>query len=215
MRDRQDIVLREAVEERERQLVVVERAVDRVKRHILEHVVHPAHVPLEVEAQSADVGGLGHERPRGGLLRDHQHVGVLGKDRFVQVTEELDRLQILVAAVDVRRPFAVAAVVVQIEHGRHGIHAQTVQMELVQPVVRAGDQERAYLALAVVKDARTPALVLHLLGVGIFIAACAVKFVQTVRILREVGRYPVEDDADARLMEQVDHLAELIGRAEA
>ena len=36
-----------------------------------------------------------------------------------------------------------------------------------------------------------------------------------MRILREVGGYPVEDDADARLMEHVDHLPEIIRCAEA
>ena len=48
--DGQDEILAERVEEAERDLVVVARTEERVGLHVAEHVVHPAHVPLEVEA---------------------------------------------------------------------------------------------------------------------------------------------------------------------
>ena len=48
---------------------------ERVGLHVAEHVVHPAHVPLEVEAQASLTGGMGHQRPRGALLRDEQRAG--------------------------------------------------------------------------------------------------------------------------------------------
>ena len=59
VRQRQDEVLAEGVEQRERELVVVVAPVDRVLLEVVEHVVHPAHVPLEAEAEPAEVG-----RPR-------------------------------------------------------------------------------------------------------------------------------------------------------
>ena len=66
--------VRREVERPEGQIVVVEAAVDRVPRQVPQGVVHPAHVPLEAEAQPAEVDGPGDPGPRGGLLRDLLHV---------------------------------------------------------------------------------------------------------------------------------------------
>ena len=69
--DGQHKVLAERIEEAEGNLVVVACAEERIGLHVAEHVVHPAHVPLEVEAQAAVRSGLCDHRPCGGLLRDH------------------------------------------------------------------------------------------------------------------------------------------------
>ena len=53
--DRQHVVLGVGVDEREGQLAVVVLPVDRVVLHVAEAVVHPAHVPLEAEAEAAEV----------------------------------------------------------------------------------------------------------------------------------------------------------------
>ncbi|MNI61283.1 hypothetical protein D3C73_1165460 [compost metagenome] len=53
----QQEVLREGVDQGERDGAVVPFAVDGVFGDVLERVVHPAHVPLETEAESAVVGG--------------------------------------------------------------------------------------------------------------------------------------------------------------
>ena len=47
--------------------------------------------------------------------------------------------------------------------------------------------------------------------IGIFIAAVAVKLEKTCGILWKVGRYPVEDNGNAVLMENVYHFHELSG----
>jgi hypothetical protein len=57
VRERQDEVLGERVHERERQLVVMPAAVDRLVLEVRERVVHPAHVPLEAEPEPAEVRG--------------------------------------------------------------------------------------------------------------------------------------------------------------
>ena len=215
MRDRQDIVFGEAVEERECQLIVIECAVKRIHRHIGEHIVHPAHVPLEIEAQSADVGRLCDERPRSRFLRDHQHIGMPCEHGLIEQPQERDRFEIFSAAVDIRAPFAVAAVIVKIEHRSDCVHAQTVDVEFIEPPACRGDQERNNLRSAVVKDSGAPALVLAFERIGVFIEACAVEFVESLLVLREVCRHPVENDADARLMEHVDHLPKVIRCAEA
>ena len=66
--ERQDEVLGVGVDHREGQLVVVVAAVHGIVREVVERVVHPAHVPLEAEAEPAEVGGPRDARPRGRLL---------------------------------------------------------------------------------------------------------------------------------------------------
>ena len=148
MGDGQDIVFAEGVHQREGQVPMIVLAEQGIGFQVVAHVVHPAHVPLEVEAQTALVHRVGHLGPGGGLLGDHEHVRILGKDSSVQLLKEVHRLQIFVAAVDVGHPLAVPASVIQIEHGGHGVHTQTVGMVHLQPEHGRGEQEGAYLAAA-------------------------------------------------------------------
>src|SRR5262245_47665736 len=52
VRKHQDEVLSEGIEEPERNLILMKRAVDGIVAEVSQHVVHPAHIPLECEAQS-------------------------------------------------------------------------------------------------------------------------------------------------------------------
>ena len=195
--DGQDKVLTESVEEAESHLVVVAGAEQRVGLHVAEHIVHPAHVPLEVEAQTAVRSGLCDHGPRGGLFGDHVLVGVTTQHGVVQLAQESDGFKVLLAAVLIGLPFALLAVVVQIQHGGHGIHAQTVDVVLLQPVQCAGNEEALHLVAAEVEHHGAPLLVLAALGVGILVAGLAVKIVQAELVFGEVGGHPVHDDADA------------------
>ena len=106
MRDRQHEVLAEGVEEAEGHLVVVPAAIDRILRHVVERVVHPAHVPFEAEAEAALVGRPRNAGKRGQFLGDGDRAGKAAVDEFVGAAEEGDRVAIFVAAVGVRQPFA-------------------------------------------------------------------------------------------------------------
>ena len=77
-----------------------------VHLHIVGDVVHPPHVPLQVEAQPALADRVGHQGPGGGLLGDHQYVVVLAENPGVELLDEVHGLQILVAAVDVGGPLS-------------------------------------------------------------------------------------------------------------
>jgi hypothetical protein len=57
VRKYQDEVFIEGIEEPKRNLILVKAAMDRIVAEIIQHVVHPAHVPLEGEAQSSCIGG--------------------------------------------------------------------------------------------------------------------------------------------------------------
>ena len=117
--------------------------------------------------------------------------------------KELYRLQIFVAAVLVRAPLSVPATVVQIEHRRDGIHAESVHMVLVHPVERVRNQEVLDLRLAVVKDLGAPVGMLSLSGIRIFIERLSVEIRKSEGIAREMRRHPVEYHTDACLVHAV------------
>ena len=203
----QDEVLREGIHKGEGNVLVVELAEVGIQLHVVGDVVHPAHVPLEVEAQTTLQAALAHRLgdvgPGGGFLGDHETAGVEGEHMLVQLLEKVHRLQILVAAVDVGDPLAALAAVIQIEHGGHRVHPETVDVELLHPEVGGGEQEGAHLVAGIVKDHGAPVLVLALAGVGVLICRRAVELVETEAVLGEVGGYPVQNDAHARLVELV------------
>ena len=66
----QDELLTVGVEHTEGQLPVVVMAEIRIALHVIQKIVHPAHVPLEVESKSAVVLIAGDLRPGRGLLSD-------------------------------------------------------------------------------------------------------------------------------------------------
>ncbi len=211
--DGQDVVFREGVHHAEGELIVVVAAEIWIGGKIGEDVVHPPHVPLEVKAQSPHVIRLGHHRPSGGFLCNHQHLGMDRKDGGIELAKETHRLQVLPPAVDVGRPLAIPAVIVQVEHGGHRIHPDAVNVVLLHPEEGAGDKEALHLAPAVVKDPGAPAPVLHLPGIGVLVAVAAVKFAQAVFILGEVGGNPVHNDPDARLVEGINKVHKVLGGA--
>jgi hypothetical protein len=129
VRDRQDEFLAPGVHERERDELVVVAPVHGIERDVLQRVVHPAHVPFEVESESAVFGRLGDAGERGRLLGDHQRAGKLAVHGGIQLAQEIDRLEILAAAVAVRQPIAGIAAVIQIQHRGHRIDAQAVDVE--------------------------------------------------------------------------------------
>ena len=186
-----------------------------VHLHIVSDVVHPAHVPFQIEAQAALADRVGHQGPGGGLLGDHQHVVVLAEDPGVELPDEIHGLQILVSAVDVGGPLPSLAAVVQIEHGGHRVHPKAVDVEHLQPEQGGGVQEGSDLVLAVVKDPRTPVGVLPFAHVGVLVAGLAVELVQAEGVLGKVGRDPVQNDAHPGLVELVHQVHEVLWGAEA
>ena len=94
VQDRQDEVLGEGVEQAERHLVMATTPIDRVARHVIERVVHPADVPFEAEAEPAEVGRRGHAGERGRFLGDRHRAGGHAVDQLVGALEEGDRVAV-------------------------------------------------------------------------------------------------------------------------
>ncbi len=129
--------------------------------------------------------------------------------------EELNSLKVLVAAVDICSPFALLPVIVKVEHGRHSVYSETVHMELVEPVISAGNKERAYLSLTVIENSGAPCLMLLFAVICVFVAAGAVELIETCLVLGKVCRYPVKDNADACGVEHIYHLSHVVGSSVA
>ncbi len=211
----QDEVLAERVHERERQLVVVPAPPHRVLLEVAQRVVHPAHVPLEAEAQAADVRGPRDAGPGGRLLGRADDPRLAGVGDLVELLEERDRLQVLAPAVLVGHPLAGLAGVVEVEHRGHGVDAQAVGVVLAQPVQGAGEQEVPHLVAPEVEDQRAPVGVRAAARVGVLVQRGAVELRQAPGVAREVRGHPVEDHADAVLVQAIGERPEAVGLAEA
>ena len=85
-------------------------------------------------------------------------VSVSGCSRcdLIEALEEVNSFQVLAPAELVGDPFAWLPRVVQVEHRCDGIHAETVDVVLLQPEQSAGEQEGSHFVAPVVVDERTP-----------------------------------------------------------
>ena len=133
----------------------------------------------------------------------------------VEVPQEVDGFEVLAPAMDVRDPLAGVAAVVAVEHRGDGIDAQPIDMEMLQPMQRAGDQEALHLAAAEIVDVGVPVLVEALARIEMLVEGGAVEAGEAVRVGREMRRHPVEDDADAGAMQRIDEAREVLRRAVA
>jgi len=68
---------------------------------------------------------------------------------------------------------------------------------------------------AVVVDKSAPIRVCTLTRIGVFVKMCAVKLGEAVRIAGEMGRSPIENDADPRLVRAIDKFHKFSWRAVA
>ena len=82
-------------------------------------------------------------------------------------------------------------------------------MVLPQPPESRGEQEAPDFSLPIVKDPGTPAIVLPLQGIAVFIEAGAVKLIQALLVLTEVGGHPVQKHRQARPVEPIHQVLEV------
>src|SRR5918993_4311721 len=94
VREGQDEVLVEGVDEGERDLIVVVLAVDWVLGHVLKAVVHPAHVPLVTEPQTTHRGRTADHGPGCRFLREGGGAWVPPEDELVGALQEGYGLQV-------------------------------------------------------------------------------------------------------------------------
>ena len=193
-------VLGEGIGQAESHFALVMLAMHRVTLHVLQGVVHPAHVPFVMKAQSSGVGGTGDRGKGGGFLGQGDGFRTLAANDLVHAFQESDGFEVFASAVLVGNPFTGLSAVVAVQHGGHRIHPQAVDAKALQPVQAIADQEIAHLGAAQVVDQRVPVVVKALARIGVFVEVRAVKIAQAVGIGRKVRRHPVEQHAQTRRM---------------
>ncbi len=125
-------------------------------------------------------------------------------DHLIEATQQADGRQVLPTAELVGDPFTIAAPVIQVQHRGHCIHAQTVEVVLLQPEQRVRKEETAHLVTAIVKDFGAPIRMPGLTRVGVLVARGAIESSQTVRVVRKMARHPIHHNADPGLVKNVD-----------
>ena len=118
------------------------------------------------------------------------HARKVVADGPVELLQEIDRFEILAAAVSIRRPLAVLARVVEIDHRGDRVHAQAVDVILLDPEQRIRDQEIAHFVAAVVEDLRAPLRVLAAPRIGVLVQVRAVELGEPVRVAAESAPAP-------------------------
>lgn len=127
--------------------------------------------------------------------------------------DHLHGLQILLAAVHVGHPFPVIFAIVQIQHAGHGVHADAVRVKFLHPEQRISYQIVVHLGPSVIVDQCSPVGMEALTGILMLIQACAVKAGQSMGISGKMSRHPVQNHADARLVQFVDKIHKVLGAA--
>ena len=199
-------VLGKGVHDGEREQAVVAGAPRKIGLHVVQGIVHPAHVPLVVEAQAAVLRRVGHEWPRGGLLGHHHYVGVVRLYSAVDLTDKCAGVQILLGTVLVELLLTgIVNAKVEVQHAGHAVHANAVNVEVLEPVQHVGDQEGADLAAGEVELVRAP------VGVNLVLKQhVAVKGGKAVGVGAKTAGHPVHDHADAGLVACIDKVHELL-----
>ena len=100
--DWQDEFLVIGIEHGEGDLAVVVRAIHRVALNELQRIVHPAHVPLESKTQATGVSGGAYAGKCGGFLGNHHDAWVSAVGGCVCFLQELNRVEVLSAAINIR-----------------------------------------------------------------------------------------------------------------
>ena len=190
---------------------MVARTPREIALHVVQRVIHPTHVPLEVETQAAVFGGVGDERPGGRLLGDHHDVGEFPAHRAVDLADEGGGVEVLLGAVLVELFVCwVVHAEVEVQHARDAVHADAVHMEVLNPEQDIGHQEAADLGAAEIELVSAP------VGMDLSLEEhVPVEGGEALRVGAEAAGDPVEDHADARLVAAVDEVHELLRRAVA
>ncbi len=181
MAERQDEILVKGVMQAEQDLAMMVPPMHGFARHVLERVVHEAHVPLEAEAQPAVMRGGRDARPRGGLLGDGEDAGMLAVNlrltwRRNSTASQFSRRPARWAPT--RRPCGCN----RVRASRRPHPRDAVDMITLGPEQRVVDQEARHLAPPEIIDGGVPVGVETLARVLMLVERGAVEMRQAMRV---------------------------------
>ena len=215
VRQRQHKMLAVGIHLVESQLVVVVFAEYRIEAEIVQRVVHEAQIPFEIKTQSAVHQMLRHFRERGGFFSDHQCRWHALVNDLIEFFDKGNGFDVVAAALLIRLPLTFRARIVQVQHGGHRVHAQTIQMVVFEPEQGVVDEKSGHFAATKVINRRIPIGMKTATAIRVFVQRCTVEHGQAVCVGRKMRRNPVENHADAIFVRVVDQPRKTVGRAKA
>src|SRR3984885_5555151 len=215
VRERQNEIFGEGINQAKCNLAMLVTSEHWILRQVVQHVMHPAHIPFETESQSSHVSGPRDLRPSRRFFRHHHDVGKCRINMLIQLPQEVNRLYVFFSAIAVWYPLSLPPSIIEIEHGSDGIDPETVNVIFVEPEHGVADEKTLDFVPTVVEYKSVPVRLLPLSWVAVFVEMRAIEIAEARLIFWEVGRDPIEDDADSILMKAVDKVPEIVRRAES
>ena len=188
---RQDIVFAVVITHGKRHGIMIIFAEIRVKLHILAKIMHPAHIPLKTESKTVFFHLARNLGPCGRLLRNGKKTRIRTVHHGIQMFKKFNRVKIFPAAVFIGHPLSRLLTVIQIQHGRHRINPDTVDMKLSDPVKNIGNQEIFGFCSSIIKNLGAPIRMLSNPRIGMLENTLSVKTAKSVGVSCKMSRYPV------------------------
>ena len=145
---------------------------------------------------------------------DGRGTGIEAEYELVGAAQEVDRLEIFTSAKFIGDPLAVGATVIEVEHRRHGIDAQPIDVEFLDPVTCVRHQEIGHLAPAEIENISVPIRLKPLAPIGVLIDRGAIEAREAMVIRGKLAWHPVEQKTDAGRVAGIDEEAEIVGCTE-
>jgi hypothetical protein len=98
------------------------------------------------------------------------------------------------------------AAVIEVEHRSHGIYSQAINVIFVQPVQGAAEKKTPYFVPIIVENKTVPIGMNTLSGITVLIEMGSIEISQSVFIIGEMGRYPIEDDTYVMLVQIINEV---------
>ena len=118
--------------------------------------------------------------------------------------------QVFVGSVKIWPPAFALSSIVQIKHGIHIIHTESVHMVHLCPVKRIGDQEILYhWTFIIIKKGSPHRMDCHC-RIRNLIKRCSVKALQSFSMARKMSRSPVQYHTDIFFMELIDQTGKIL-----
>ena len=202
-------IFAEGIDQRKSDFVVFVLTIDGISGKIFQGIVHPAHIPFKAEAEAAEISGARNAGPGGGFFGNGENAGKPFVGDRVHGLEELDSVEIFATSEAIGNPFAGFAGVVEVKHGSDGVHAEAVNVVLVEPEKGVGEEIVANFVATVIIDESAPVWMSTLAGVGVFEQVGTVKLREAVGVARKMGGSPIEQNTDRFLVAAIDEIHEI------
>ena len=182
----------------------------RVKLHIFQEIVHPAHIPLQGKSKSVLFCLSCYLRPCCRFLCYHHRSVISSQNYGIQMFEKFNSLQILIFSILICHPFSVFFSIIKIKHRSNCIYTKTIYVTLLHPEKRIRNKEVFHLRSSVIINLCSPVRMLTLSRIFMLIYSRSVKVCKPMCIFRKMSRNPVKNDTDFLSMKIIHQIFEIL-----